>query len=78
MPDTVALSESAVALLRHRIATGDDEVTPANLAAYRELVQAGIMVPLSTFTKGAESLFKFSDEGWERRQDFINAAAPRS
>jgi hypothetical protein len=71
MPETITLSADALALLRHRIATKDDKVTPDNLEAYRELARAGIMVPLSTFTKGPESLFKFTDEGWERRHEFL-------
>jgi hypothetical protein len=73
---TIMLSEAALALLRHRIATKDAEVRPENLEAYRELVLAGIMVPLSTFRKGPESLFKFTDEGWERRHEWLNAVAP--
>jgi len=71
MPDTITLSDAALALLRHRIATKDDEVTPENLEAYRELARAGIMIPLSTFTKGPESLFKFTNEGWERRLEIL-------
>jgi hypothetical protein len=71
MPDTITLSEAAIALLRHRISTKDDAVTPDNLEAYRELARAGVMIPLSTFTKGPESLFKFTDEGWERRHEFL-------
>jgi hypothetical protein len=74
MPDTTTLSADALALLRHRLATKDDSVTPDNLEAYRELARAGIVIPLSTFTKGAESLFKFTDEGWQRRHEFL---APR-
>ena len=69
MSDMFMLSEEALALLRHRLATKDDCVTPENLEAYRELVRAGLMIPLSTFTKGPDSLFKFTDEGWERRHE---------
>jgi hypothetical protein len=45
---TLTLSEAARALLGRRLA-GDDRVTPENLAAYRELARAGIMVPISTW-----------------------------
>jgi len=73
---TITLSEAALAVLRSRIATTDADVTPDNLEACRELVLAGIMVPLSTFAKGPESLFKFTDEGWQRRHEILNAVAP--
>jgi hypothetical protein len=52
---TVQISKSPLSLLRERI-TGDRyDVTPDNLEAYRELAAAGIMIPISTFTKGPES-----------------------
>ena len=54
---TITLSEAALGLLRGRI-TGDRyDVTRDKLEAYRELVAAGIMIPMSTFSKGPESLF---------------------
>ncbi len=66
---TITLSEAALNLLRDRI-TGDRyDVTPDNLEAYRELVAAGIMIPISTFTRGPESLFRFTEEGWIRREE---------
>ena len=72
---TLTLSESALDLLRRRLATKDATVTPANLAAYRELAKAGIMDPCSTFVGGKESLFRFTTEGWERRGEIIADAA---
>ena len=66
---TITLSEAALYLLQERI-TGDRyDVTPENLEAYRELVAAGIMIPISTFTKGPESLFRFTEEGWNRHEE---------
>ncbi len=58
------LSEGAVALLRHRLATRDNRVTAANKDAYRELVRAGIMFAVSGFATGPEASFRFSDDGW--------------
>jgi hypothetical protein len=76
-PDASNLSETARALLRRRLA-GDDFVTPENLEAYRELAAARIMYPVSTFARGPESVFRFTIEGWERREEWVNerAAAP--
>jgi hypothetical protein len=62
---TISLSESALSLLRRRL-KGDDEVTEANRAAYRELEAAGIMIGISTGAGGPESVFWFTDEGWAR------------
>ncbi len=58
------LSEGALALLRHRLATRDNRVTAANKGAYRELVRAGIMFAVSGFATGPEASFRFSDDGW--------------
>jgi hypothetical protein len=71
---TITLSESALSLLRRRVA-GDDEVTEANRAAYRELAAAGIMIPISTWAGGPESVFRFSEEGWARREEWLKAGA---
>jgi hypothetical protein len=64
MPIQPELSESATALLRYRLETKDNRVTLANKEAYRELVRAGIMFPVSGFVSGPEASFRFSDEGW--------------
>jgi hypothetical protein len=65
-PDPGHLSEAARELLRRRLA-GDQEVTDANRAAYRELAAARIMIPCHTFIGGWESAFKFTSWGWKRR-----------
>ena len=61
-------SNAARELLRRRLA-GDDRVTPENLEAYRELSAARIMYPVSTWAGGPESVFRFTPEGWERREE---------
>lgn len=75
MADQTTLSEAAQALLRRRLAgeriPGTDETRPA----YRELVAAGIMYPVSTFARGPEASFRFTEEGWDRRHEWIDVAA---
>lgn len=73
---TATLSDAALTLLRHRIATKDGSVTPENLEAYRELARAGIMYPVSGFKSGAEATFRFTADGWARREEWVNAPAP--
>jgi hypothetical protein len=72
----VMLSDAALALLRHRISTKDGTVTPENLESYRELARAGIMYPVSGFVSGPEEMFRFTEEGSARREEWLNA--PRS
>ncbi len=73
-PDASNLSEASRELLRRRLA-GDREVTDANRPLYRELVEARIMYPVSTWVGGPESVFRFTRAGWERREEWINACA---
>ena len=75
MPETITLSEAALALLRRRVDREPVEVTPENLDAHRELAAAGIMVPVSGFVGGPESSFRFTEEGWGRRHELLNARA---
>ncbi len=69
LPERIDLSRAATRTLARHMA-GDKEVTNANREAYRELARAGIMVPVSTFIGGSESLFRFTWQGWERRYEF--------
>ena len=46
MPETFALSESAVAVLRFRVKGYRMKVTDRSLEAFRELAAAGIMEPV--------------------------------
>jgi hypothetical protein len=61
---TVMLSESALAVLRFRAKKWPRKVTERDLPAYRELVDAGIMVP-----DGED--FQFTEEGWTRREEIL-------
>jgi len=45
------------------------EVTAENLEAYRELVRAGVMEPFSGFLLGPEAVFRFTEDGWNRREE---------
>jgi hypothetical protein len=69
LPDRIELSESALSLLRERLKTRDNRVDDSNREAYRELVRAGIMFAVSGFVGGPEASFRFTDEGWARREE---------
>jgi len=58
------LSESAVALLRFRVKGHRTPVTELRLPAFRELVDAGIMVPDA-------GDFRFTEDGWARREEIL-------
>jgi hypothetical protein len=70
MAKPTRLSRAARDLLRRRANRERVEVTPANLEAYRELARAGIMEPFSGFMRGPEAVFRFTQLGWERREEF--------
>jgi hypothetical protein len=61
---TEMLSREAIALLRYRLETRDNQVTSTNLEGYRELVRAGVMFAVSGFVSGPEASLRFSDAGW--------------
>lgn len=65
----VELSRAARSLLRRRAAGEGVDVTPESLETYRELVRAGVMYPVSGFLKGPEAAFRFTEEGWARRDE---------
>jgi hypothetical protein len=67
---TIALSESAVAVLRFRVKGLRTPVTERRLPAFQELVHAGIMEP-----DGAG--FRFTAEAWDRREDLLREAEDR-
>jgi hypothetical protein len=71
---TVELSDAALAVLRARVEGGSRHVDVSNLEAYRELVRAGIMYPVSGFISGPEYLFRWTNEGWERRFELSGCA----
>jgi hypothetical protein len=67
---TFKLSESAVALLRFRVKGHRTPVTEIRLPAFRELVDAGIMVPDA-------GDFRFSEDGWARREEILREEEER-
>jgi hypothetical protein len=73
--ETKTLSDAALALLRYRLTTKDNRVDDSNREAYRDLVRAGIMFAVSGFASGPEASFRFTDEGWARRREFIGSDA---
>jgi len=68
MPDTLNLSESAVATLRLRMKGLRLPVTDRRLAAYRELAAAGIMEPADE----GESEFRFTGWGIAHREEILD------
>jgi hypothetical protein len=62
---TTTLSEKARALLLRRVSGERVQTTDENRAAYQELVAAGIMVPGHSFSLGRESVYKFTEAGWD-------------
>jgi hypothetical protein len=67
---TNTLSENAVAVFRLRVKGLRLPATEPRLLAYRELVDAGIMVP-----DGEE--FRFTEDGWTRREELLDEAQER-
>jgi hypothetical protein len=66
---TVSLSKEARDLLRRRSNREHVEVAPANIEAYRELARAGVMYPCSGFMVGPEAIFRFTEFGWNHRNE---------
>jgi hypothetical protein len=55
---SITLSDGAQALLRRRLAGEWVEVTDQTRPFYRELVEAGIMIALHSFARGAEGAYR--------------------
>ncbi len=70
MPETTSLSEHAVALLRYQVKKWPIKVKKRDLQAYRELVDAGIMVP-----DGDD--FRFTDDGYAHQEELLREAEDR-
>lgn len=68
MPDMLALSESAIALLRFRIKGYRMPVTEPRREVFRELVDAGLMEP------DGRGDYRFTEDDPERRQRWLDAA----
>ena len=61
----ITLSWSAQALLHRRLAGQWVEVTDETRPLYRELVEAGMMIPLHSFARGAEGAFRLTESALE-------------
>jgi len=73
MPETVALSESAVAVPRFRVKGYRMKVTERSLEAFRELAAAGIIEPVPGADGNPEADYPFTEDGWARRQEQCSA-----
>ncbi|MFI5459368.1 MAG: hypothetical protein ACHRXM_28420 [Isosphaerales bacterium] len=77
MPETFALSELAVAVLRFRVKGYRMKVTDRSLEAFRELAAAGIMEPAPGPDGNPEADYRFTEDGWARRQELLSEAEER-
>jgi hypothetical protein len=77
-PDASRLSEAARELLRTCITDGCPEGDEANRPAYRELVAARIMIPVGSFSKGDECVFRFTYWGHKLRFELVGMHSPSS
>lgn len=73
MPTT--LSTGAAALLERRLAKERVDVTETNRPLYRELVAAGLMMPLHTFSRGNEGAYRLTDAACDLRDARITSPA---
>jgi hypothetical protein len=76
-PDASNLSEAAKGLLRTCIAGNCPDGDETNRPAYRELVMARIMIPMGSFIKGDECVFRFTYWGWKRRYEFVEMSCAK-
>ena len=77
MPETFALSESVVAMLRFRVKGYQMKVTDRSLEAFRELAAAGIMAPVPGANGKPEADYQFTGDGWARREELLSEAEER-
>jgi hypothetical protein len=68
------VSEAAKELLRTCSARNYPEGDETNRPAYRELVRARIMMPMGSFTKGDECVFRFTYWGYRLRFEILGGA----
>jgi hypothetical protein len=73
---TTTLTESAAVLLHRRLAGERVEVTDDTRPLYRELVVAGLMVPLHTFALGNESAYRLTDAACDIRDGISGLPTP--
>jgi hypothetical protein len=65
---TKVLSDAALALLRRRLTGERVTVTDETRPSYRELVEAGLMMPLHTFLGGNESAYRLTEAACALRE----------
>ena len=58
---TITLSEAALVLLRRRLTDEWVEVTDETRPLYRELVDAGLMIPLHSFARGRDGAYRLTE-----------------
>jgi len=87
MPGTITLSKDALALLQihfggRSLAMGGpklesllDRSVEETRTAYKELVAAGLMMPLHSFVGGRESLYRLTDGAKMRKEELTGLAA---
>ena len=73
MPDSLTLSESAVAFLRFEIRGWKVKDAARRLPAYRELADAGIMEPVP----GSDGEYRFTEGGYARREAILREEEER-
>jgi hypothetical protein len=72
---TVTLSPAALALFRlHVEGQGQIPVDDTTREPYRELARAGLMRAGSTFRDGPESIYRLTQEGFERKAELLACA----
>jgi hypothetical protein len=71
LQDRIDLSEAARELVPVCAAGSIPDADDATRPIYRELAKAGIMMPIGTFTKGDDTVFRFTNQGWERRFEIM-------
>ena len=72
---TITLSAAALALFRlHVERQGQIAVDDSTREPYRELARAGLMRAGSTFRDGEESIYRLTQEGFERKAELFGCA----
>ncbi|WP_406699659.1 hypothetical protein V5E97_12440 [Singulisphaera sp. Ch08] len=75
MPETITLSEAALSLFRLHIERhGQIDVNDSTRELYRELARAGLMRSGSTFRDGPESIYRLTQEGFDRKAELAGCA----
>ncbi len=59
------LSADALALLRRRLAGDRVAITDETRPLYRELVSAGLMIPLHSFARGNEGAYRLTEAAFQ-------------